>query len=448
VNGADLHADLWRCARAALAAVDPRAAVRRCLHVEPGPATRLRLDSWEWTLRLENRLVLVAVGKAAAPMAEAAAAVLGPRLSAGVVVTKYGHAAGAQLPATLRLIEAGHPVPDANGLDGARRVAELASDLSAGDLLLILLSGGASALLPAPAPGLTLDDVQTLTTLLLRAGATIPEVNAVRKHTDRLKGGGLARLAQPASVVALILSDVVGDPLEVIASGPTTPDPTTFADVWALLARYRLTEQLTPAIAAHLQAGLAGALPETPKPGDPLFERVTNVLIGSNRQAAQAALREAEGLGYRPLLLGSFLEGEAREVGRVAAALAKSVRVHGDPLAPPACLVWGGETTVTVRGNGRGGRNQELALAAALALDGVPGLALMALGTDGTDGPTDAAGGLVDGQTAARARALGLDLWQALADNDSYSALDALGALVKTGPTGTNVNDLLILLVK
>ncbi|MDW8328194.1 MAG: glycerate kinase [Anaerolineales bacterium] len=443
-----MHADLWRCARAALAAVDPRAAVRRYLQVEPGPVTRLRLDSGEWTLRPENRIVLVAVGKAAAPMAEAAAALLGPKLSAGIVVTKYGHAAGVQLPSTLTLIEAGHPVPDANGLAGAHRITELAGGLSAGDLLLVLLSGGASALLPAPAPGLTLDDVQALTTLLLRAGATIAEINAVRKHTDRLKGGGLARLAQPASVIALILSDVVGDPLEVIASGPTVPDSTTFADVWAMLARYRLTEQLPSAIAAHLQAGLAGTLPETPKPGDPLFERVTNVLVGSNRQAAQAALREAERLGYRPLLLGTFIEGEAREVGRVTAALAKSVRVHGDPLSPPACLVWGGETTVTVRGSGRGGRNQELALAAALALDGVPGVALMAFGTDGTDGPTDAAGGLVDGGTAARARALGLDLWQALADNNSYPALDALGALVKTGPTGTNVNDLLILLVK
>jgi hydroxypyruvate reductase len=441
-----LPADLWRCARAALEAVDPRAAVRRRLQL--GAGARLRVDSTEWTLQPENRLVLVAVGKAAAPMAEAAAAVLGPRLNAGIVVTKYGHAEGAQLPATLVLVEAGHPVPDANGLAGAQRVAERAGGLGAGDLLLVLLSGGASALLPAPAPGLTLDNVQALTTLLLRAGATIHEVNAVRKHIDQLKGGGLARLAQPASVAALILSDVVGDPLDVIASGPTTPDPTTFADVWAILERHQLTAQLPPGLAAHLRAGLAGQLPDTPKPGDPLFDRVTNVLVGSNRQAAQAALREAERLGYRPLLLSTFIEGEAREVGRVAAALTKSVRAHGDPLPAPACLVWGGETTVTVRGSGRGGRNQELALAAALALDGVPDVALLALGTDGTDGPTDAAGGLVDGQTAARARALGLDLWQALANNDAYPALDALGALVKTGPTGTNVNDLLILLVR
>ncbi len=448
MDSADLHSDLWRCARAALEAVDPRAAVRQRLQPQAEADRRLRLGSLDWTLRPENRLVLVAVGKAAAAMAEAAATVLGPYLSAGVVVTKYGHAEGAHLPVNVTLIEAGHPTPDANGLVGARRVAELISGLSAADYVLVLLSGGASALLPAPAPGLALEDVQALTTLLLRAGATIHEVNAVRKHIDQLKGGGLARLAQPASVAALILSDVVGDPLDVIASGPTVADPTTFAEVWALLARYRLTERLPPAITVHLQAGLMGAVPDTPKPGDPLFARVTNLLIGSNRQAAQAALREAEQLGYRPLLLSTFIEGEAREVGRVAAALAKSVRAHGDPLPPPACLVWGGETTVTVRGAGRGGRNQELALSAALALDGLPDVALLALGTDGTDGPTDAAGGLVDGQTAGHARTLGLDLWQALADNDAYSALNALGALVKTGPTGTNVNDLLILLVK
>jgi hydroxypyruvate reductase len=310
-----------------------------------------------------------------------------------------------------------------------------------------LLSGGASALTPAPVAGLTLADLQITTDQLLRAGATIGELNAVRKHLDRLKGGQLARLVAPAPVAALILSDVVGDPLDVIASGPTAPDPTTYAMAWQILEQRGVQTQLPAAVRAHLQRGREGMLPETPKPGDPLFARVTNTLVGSNRLAALAAVTAAEQLGYRALLLTTFVEGEAREVARVAAALAKGVRQHGDPLPAPACLVWGGETTVTVRGHGRGGRNQELALAAALALEGLPGVALMALATDGTDGPTDAAGALVDGTTIGAARSLGLDPVAALANNDAYPLLEAVGALLLTGPTGTNVNDLLVVLV-
>ncbi len=260
-------------------------------------------------------------------------------------------------------------------------------------------------------------------------------MNTVRKHCSRIKGGHLTRLAAPATLVTLVLSDVIGDPLDVIASGPTVPDPTTVADAQAVLERY----EIRPRCPVPFQ--------ETPKPGDPAFERVQHVIVGSNRLAALAAVERAHWLGFSTLLLSTYVEGEAREVAKVAAALAKGVRAHGDPLPPPACLVWGGETTVTVRGEGKGGRNQELALAAALALEGWPGVLVMALATDGTDGPTDAAGAVVTREKVARARALGLDGWAALEDNDSYSFFDALGDLIRTGPTGTNVNDLLFVLV-
>ena len=302
-------------------------------------------------------------------------------------------------------------------------------------MVVCLISGGGSALLTLPVPGMDLTDLQTLTGALLRSGATINEINAVRKHCSRIKGGNLARLAAPATLITLILSDVVGDPLDVIASGPTVPDPATVADAQAVLERYKVqTQKPVP-------------FRETPKPGDPVFEQVQNVVVGSNRLAALAAVEKARQLGYRTLLLGTYVEGEAREVAKVAAALAKGLRAHDDPLPPPACIVWGGETTVTIRGKGKGGRNQELALAAALALEGWPGVLLMALATDGTDGPTDAAGAVITGETVARARSMGLDPWAALEANDSYTFFDKLGGLIRTGPTGTNVNDLLFVLV-
>lgn len=439
-----LHADMLAIRDAALQAVDPGKAVRRFLRVENG---RLRVEQESWPLKQAGRVLLIGVGKAALPMVEAASDILGTYLTAGIVVTKYGHAADHTLPPAMQVFEAGHPIPDAAGQRGATAIEQLLVGTTEQDLVLVLVSGGASALLPLPVRGVSLHDLQVTTELLLRSGATIGELNTVRKHLSRLKGGQLARLAAPAQVVVLILSDVVGDPLDVIASGPTVPDPTTYAEAWDVVQRYRLGEALPDSVSRRLRAGMAGQLPETPKPGDPLFAGVHNCIIGSNRLAAQAAVAEARRCGYRALLLTTFVEGEAREVARVAAALARSARVHGDPLSPPVCLVWGGETTVTVRGEGKGGRNQELALAAALALEGVPDVLLMALATDGTDGPTDAAGAIVDGGTAARARALGLDPLAALANNDAYPLLDAVNALLHTGPTGTNVNDLLVILV-
>ncbi len=315
-------------------------------------------------------------------------------------------------------------------------------------MVLLLLSGCGSALLPAPSAGVTLEDLQVTTDLLLRSGANIVDLNAVRKHLSSLKGGQLARMAAPAPVVALVLSDVVGDPMDVIASGPTAPDPTTFAQAWDVVERYALTDAVPKSVSAHLLAGLRGEVPETPKPGDCLFDRVHNVIVGSNALAAQAAVARAEALGYAALLLTTFIEGEAREIAKVAVALARSLKETGHPVPLPACLVWGGETTVTVSGQGKGGRNQELALAAALGLEGIEGVAVMALATDGTDGPTDAAGAVVDGSTAVRARERGWDLRDALQANNAYPLLSDVGDLLRLGPTGTNVNDILVLLAR
>jgi hydroxypyruvate reductase len=437
--------DLLSIRTAALQAADPALGVRRSLALE---GATLRAGPSQWQLTPGQRVLLVAVGKAAPSMAQAAADILGEWLGEGIVVTKTGHSAGHRLPPQVQVHEAGHPTPDACGLQAASEVERLLQNAGPNDHVLALLSGGASALLPLPVKGVTLEDLQVVTGLLLRAGATIVELNTVRKHLDRLKGGGMARLAFPAPLAALILSDVVGDPLDVIASGPTVPDPTTFADAWAVLEKYNLISAIPPALRAHLHSGLKGHLPDTPFPDDPIFAHVTHQITGSNRQAALAAHQQAQQLGYHSLLISTLVEGEAREVGKLAAALAKSIRLHGDPLPPPACLILGGETTVTVRGLGVGGRNQELALSAALSLEGTPGAAIMALATDGTDGPTDAAGAIVDGDTLAHARALGLNLALALNNNDAYPFLEKIGALMKTGPTGTNVCDLTVILVK
>lgn len=316
------------------------------------------------------------------------------------------------------------------------------------DRVIVLLSGGASALTPAPVPALSLQDLQAITELLLRSGATIHELNTVRKHIDRIKGGQLVREASPAPVISLILSDVVGDDLSVIASAPTVPDPSTYSDALKVLEKFELTDRAPHPVVDHLLAGQRGEVQETPKPGDPLFGKVTNILVGSNRVAAEAALAEATRLGYNSLLLTTFLEGEAREVGKVIAGIARSIRFNGNPIPPPACVVFGGETTVTVRGHGTGGRNQELALSASLSIEGLPNLAIMALATDGADGATDAAGAIVTGDTLKKIHTLSLDCDAALLNNDSYSILNKTGDLLVLGPTGTNVNDIIVVLVR
>jgi glycerate 2-kinase len=428
--------------RASLAAVDPESVVRR--HVQRKDQ-RLLVGDGAYDLAEVGKVWVVGGGKAAVPMAAALWDILGERIASGVVVTKYGHVDPDLDTGSVEVIEAGHPVPDENGVVGARQMAGLLQGVDEHDLVLAVISGGGSALLTLPAGDLSLDDLQSTTQLLLRSGATIVELNAVRKHLSLIKGGGLARLAGGARAAGLILSDVVGDPLDVIASGPLSPDPTTFADAWEVLARYGLLERVPDAVRTRLKAGCDGEIGETPKPGDALFDRIQTTIVGSNRLAAQAAVEEGLNQGLNALLLSTYVEGEAREVARVASALAKELVHHNRPVARPACLVWGGETTVTVRGDGTGGRNQELALAAALALDGWPDVILVALGTDGTDGPTDAAGAVATGETISRAASKGLNARLHLEQNNAYPFFDALHDLIRTGPTGTNVNDLLFI---
>jgi hydroxypyruvate reductase len=348
----------------------------------------------------------------------------------------------------VRLRVASHPVPDERGQDAAREVEALAQSLGKRDRLLLLLSGGASALLPAPVPGVTLEDKARTTELLLRAGASIHELNTVRKHLSRLKGGGLARAAVPAVVTALVLSDVVGDDLATIASGPAAADFSTFDDALEVLTRRGVIERVPQAVLQHLGAGARGDVPETPKPGDPLFRNVSTSIVGSNRLSVEAAAREARRLGFRPLVLTTRLEGEAREAARALVAILRECVEEGRPARPPVCLIAGGETTVTVRGDGEGGRNQELAVAAAASLAAFPVPALFAsLATDGVDGRSDAAGGVVDNFTIARAAALGLAPPSAFLEaSDSRNFLGPLGDLIVTGPTGTNVMDVTLLL--
>jgi glycerate 2-kinase len=405
------------------------------------PLTHSALDAVEPPAR--GRLVVLGAGKASAAMAAAVEERLGGRIAEGLVVVKDGHLAPTR---QIELVEAGHPVPDERGVAAARRLRALAERAGPDDLVLFLASGGGSALTPAPAPPVTLAEKQALTRLLLTAGATINELNAVRKHCSLLKGGQLARAAAPARVHALLLSDVIGDPLDVIASGPTAPDPSTFADALAILDRFGLRARVPVSVRARLEAGARGEAAETPKPDDPLFERIINAVIGNNQIVVDAAAARARALGFAPHVLTRALAGEARGVAVDLVARARALAGGRGPVAP-ACLIAGGETTVTVSGSGRGGRCQELALAAALEIDGTEGMAVLAAGTDGSDGPTDAAGAIVDGRSAARARATGLDPRACLENNDSHSLLEGIGDLVITGPTNTNLLDVYLVLV-
>jgi hydroxypyruvate reductase len=433
---------------AALQAVDPGPAVVRAMQLV---GSRLAIGAATYDLDQFERVLLLGFGKAAVAMGLAAANVLGERLAGGVLLTKHGHAAGAgALPAGVAVFEAGHPVPDEAGVAAAQRIAALAQQATGRDLVLCLISGGGSALLTLPAAGLTLADLQAATAALLRCGASIDEINTLRKHLELLKGGQLARLASPAAVASLVLSDVVGSPLDVIASGPTVPDGSTWAGAWEIVQRYGLEPVLPAAVAQRLRAGRDGRLPDTPKAGDPAFERCQTAVVADNAVAAEAAAVTARTLGFDARVLSTYVEGEAREVARIVVALGREIAAHGRPAAPPACLLLGGETTVTLHGAGRGGRNQELALAAALALARAPDgqrIVLASLATDGSDGPTDSAGGLADAETVARGRAAGLDAAAHLAGNDAYPFLQASGDLLRTGPTQTNVNDLIAVFV-
>jgi glycerate 2-kinase len=426
---------------AGVRAVAPEACVARHLHIS---GSRLRAGDVDLDLDQIRHIYVAGAGKAVAAMARQVEDLLGPRIHGGVVVTKYGH--GMPLE-HCRVMEAGHPVPDAQGMEGAAALLEMVSRAGPEDVILCLISGGASALTPAPAKGITLTDKQDTTRLLLGCGATIHEINTVRKHLSRIKGGQLCAAANGARVISLILSDVVGDDLDIIGSGMTAPDTGNFSDCQDILVQYRIRETVPETVRQRIMAGIKGRILETPKPGDPLFLKVSNRVVGSLSDALNAAKKEAHRRGFAPLVLSSMIQGEAGEAAKVLCAIAREIRSSARPVSPPACLLSGGETTVTIKGKGKGGRNTELALAGAMSLAGTDGILLLSAGTDGTDGPTDAAGAFADSTTISRAAALGLSAEAHLAENDSYNFFLALEDLLVTGPTRTNVMDMQILLV-
>jgi glycerate 2-kinase len=402
------------------------------------------------TLRDGNyrKLLLISFGKAASPMARAVADATDTILYRGIVLTKYGHLRTAGLPEKIHCYEAAHPVPDEAGVNATDQVIEALQAADGQTLVVCLISGGGSALLVAPHENITLDEKQQVTQLLLKAGADIQELNTVRKHISRIKGGRLSEIAYPARVLSLILSDVIGDPPEAIASGPTSPDPTTFADALRVIRRYELADKIHEKALDILVRGNRGELPDTPKEGNPIFRKVENRIIGNNRKTMEMAKAKAAALGYPVVVLSSQLKGEARDVGvSLARKAIQWQRQRREMDSGRICLIAGGETTVTVKGSGLGGRNMELALAFALELKETSGITLLSAGTDGTDGPTDAAGAIVDGETLAKAAARGMDPEDYLNRNDSYSFFKAVGCLLMTGPTGTNVMDIQIILI-
>jgi hydroxypyruvate reductase len=422
-------------------AVEAEAAVRRHCRMDEN---RFVVDEKAYDLSLFDKVFVIGAGKASASMAKALEDMLGKKITEGLVCVKYEHLAALN---TVKLVEAAHPVPDKPGQDGAQAILELASKAQKGDLVISAFSGGGSALLPLPVEGVSLADKQEATKVLLACGATIHEINAVRKHISQVKGGGLARAVSPATHVALVLSDVVGDDLDVIASGPSVPDSSTFADCLGIFAKYGITEKVPEAVLGHIRKGVEGKAAENPKPGDPLFEAVQNAIVGSNMECVLTADAKARQLGYNTLILSSMIEGETIDVAQVHGAIAKEIVKTGHPLSVPACVLSGGETTVTIKGDGLGGRNQEFALAAAASIAGWDNVVVLSGGTDGTDGPTDAAGAVVDGFTVAKGRDLGLEAASFLSNNDAYRFFERTGDLIKTGPTNTNVMDLRVVLV-
>lgn len=429
---------LIRIFQAALKAVQPDEALLEHLEIDDGT---LVCGDWKYELA-QGRILVAGAGKGAAPMAQALERLLGERLESGLVVVKHGHS----LPCDrIKIAEAAHPVPDRAGQTAARELLALVDSARPEDLLICLFTGGASALLPAPGAGLTLEDIQQTTDALLASGATINELNAIRKHLSRLSGGQLARAAHGAAVLSLIVSDVIGDDLATIASGPTAPDPTTFADCLAIIGRYQLADKIPKAALDALKAGANGKLPETPGTEESFFKKVRNVIIASNAQALAAAAEEAKRLGLDPRIIQPGLDGEAREAALKLASMAREISGELPVGARPVCLLAGGETTVTLRGKGLGGRNQEMALACAIELAGEKQISCLFAGTDGSDGPTDAAGGFAFYDTAGKMQGKSVEF---LDNNDSYNSLKLAGELFVTGPTRTNVMDLAIIIIE
>lgn len=431
---------------AALAAADPYKAVMNSLTLVN---SQLHISDVVYDLNAYKRIMVVGAGKATARMALAMENLLGDRINVGLIVVKDGHTEKLTL---IEQIESSHPVPGEDGVNASRRIMELMREADEKTLIICLLSGGASALMVLPVNALSLQDKQETTRLLLNAGASIAELNAVRKHLSLIKGGGLAQAACPAQMITLIVSDVVGDRMDVIASGPTTPDTSTFAEAWSVIEKYDLVEKLPQPVRDYLRDGISGKHIESVKVNNPCVEHSRNIIVASNKQALQAAKSKAIKMGFQTLVIADSLQGEAREVATLLAQKARSEIAKMEPKAR-RCLLWGGETTVTVKGSGKGGRNQELALAFAMQIEGVHGITFMSAGTDGSDGPTDAAGAMVDGETVLHARSAGMDAMNYLERNDAYSFFKRLDEITASrshlilGPTGTNVMDIQIALL-
>ena len=430
----------------AVSAVDPFKRLQEMIRIEKDYLfIRTKKDEEKvFNLNTFKKIFLIGTGKAAASMAKAIEEIFGDRIVKGTITTKYGHLLSLK---NIEIIEAGHPIPDQKGIEGAKKIQNLLKESGPDDLVIFLLSGGGSALLPSPSNGITLEEKQAVTQLLLDCGADIQEINTVRKHISQIKGGLLAQWAYPSVLISFILSDVVGDQIDIIGSGPTAPDISTFDEAWKILEKYNLLKRVAPSIQKHLALGKKGEIAETPKAGHPASEKVNNILIGSNILALYAAEKEASSLGLNTMILSSSIVGDTREAARFHSAIAKEVISSGNPLSRPACILSGGETTVTIKGHGLGGRNQEFALAGALEISGLEKVVLLSGGTDGTDGPTDASGAVADHTTIIRARSMGLDPKSHLDNNDSYRFFQRLGDLLITGPTHTNVIDMHILLV-
>ncbi|MBN2568778.1 MAG: glycerate kinase [Deltaproteobacteria bacterium] len=430
--------DIFDCG---LDAANPREAIRRNVILR---GDCLAVGERTYNLCEFEGIFIVGAGKASAAMAQALEEILGDRIRGGEVITKYNYGLSLQ---NVSIHEAAHPVPDEAGIRGTERILNLLGKCGEKDIVFCLISGGGSALMPLPAGGLSLADKQGTTQELLKCGATIHEINTIRKHISGIKGGRLARAAYPATLVTLVLSDVIGDNLDVIASGPTVPDRSSFEHSLRILEKYDIIKKVPSMVIDYLMRGKEGREPETPKDGDPVFDRAYAIITGSSRLSINAARDRALELGYNTLILSSYVEGETREVARVHAAIIKEIIATGNPAKRPACIISGGETTVTIKGDGIGGRNMEFVLAAAIEMDDMKGVALLSGGTDGTDGPTDSAGAIADGTTIKRAEKMGHNAEQYLERNDSYNFFKAIGDLLMTGPTMTNVMDLRIILV-
>lgn len=425
----------------AIEAADPKRLLYNKLKLK---GSTLEVDGYSFNVNQFKNIYVVGGGKASGIMAEALEEILGSYITAGRVNVPYGDKCKTSI---IKIIKANHPVPDQAGVEGTLQILALAGQATEKDLVICLISGGGSSLMPLPREGISLEDKRVLTDALLKSGATISEINTIRKHISAFKGGWLAKTAYPATMLNLILSDVIGDSLDAIASGPAAPDHTTFADAKRILEKHRLWTNMPASIRNVILKGIRGAIAETPKAQDSAFKKVHNVIIGSNKISSLMAVDYLKKEGLNTLLLSTTLEGEAKQVGIDLASVALDVIYSGKPLSKPAGIVAGGETTVTVIGKGVGGRNQELALSAALKLQGVENCVLASLSTDGIDGPTDAAGAIVDGNTMTVAKQKGLNPQEFLSNNDSYRFFTATGELIFTGSTGTNVNDISVIVI-